>query len=529
MRAPRTRFLSLCLLTLACACAAAARADARVGAAAAVPVINVADASIGEGDGRSDDMVFVVTLSEPSAQTVTVAVTTQAVSATPGHFYDNGTDYNETTGTLTIPAGFTYGLIPVGIVPDAVQEPDETFKVLLSSPANAVIGDGEAVGTIKDDDGAVFTKVQLTADHFQVSESDRKIDFLVTRTGDLSAPSVVSYTTDFYGRNEYTTTVGALRFEPNETTKTFTVYVTDDAFREDKESFYVYLYGAVGCTLGKPSFAFFDIESNDAADGPSPVRAASFDPDFFVRQHYADFLGREPDAEGLAFWKNQTTNCGNPNPEVCRVNVSAAFFQSIEFQNTGYLVYRTYKAAYGSPPGQPPINWPNFLFGTRQLGQNVVVGQGDWQNQLELNKREFFDAFAQGLYFPLFHPTTLSPAQFADRLFANAEVTPTAAERQAVIGEFGGAADTADAAARARALRRVAENGKLAQQEFNRAFVLMQYFGYLRRDPNESPDRDFTGYNFWLGKLNQFNGNFVEAEMVKAFITSDEYIKRFGQ
>ena len=83
-------------------------------------------------------------------------------------------------------------------------------------------------------------------------------------------------------------------------------------------------------------------------------------------------------------------------------------------------------------------------------------------------------------------------------------------------------------AARARALRDVAENSLLQQQEFNRAFVLMQFFGYLRRNPNDSPDTDYTGYDFWLTKLNQFSGNFVNAEMVKAFITSSEYRQRFG-
>ena len=77
-------------------------------------------------------------------------------------------------------------------------------------------------------------------------------------------------------------------------------------------------------------------------------------------------------------------------------------------------------------------------------------------------------------------------------------------------------------------LRRVAENSTLNTQEFNRAFVLMQYFGYLRRDPNGGQDTDYTGYDFWLTKLNQFNGNYINAEMVKAFITSIEYRQRFG-
>lgn len=77
-------------------------------------------------------------------------------------------------------------------------------------------------------------------------------------------------------------------------------------------------------------------------------------------------------------------------------------------------------------------------------------------------------------------------------------------------------------------MRAVAENADLVNSETNRAFVLMQYFGYLRRNPNDAPDADHTGYDFWLGKLNQFNGNFVNAEMVKAFIVSGEYKQRFG-
>jgi len=77
-------------------------------------------------------------------------------------------------------------------------------------------------------------------------------------------------------------------------------------------------------------------------------------------------------------------------------------------------------------------------------------------------------------------------------------------------------------------MRRVAENSTFAQRETSKAFVLTEYFGYLRRNPNDAPDADFGGYDFWLSKLDQFNGNFVNAEMVKAFITSIEYRKRFG-
>src|SRR5204863_8616936 len=143
----------------------------------------------------------------------------------------------------------------------------------------------------------------------------------------------------------------------------------------------------------------------------------------------------------------------------------------------------------------------------------------------------YANAFAQRSQFTAVFSTSTTPAAFVDALFANAGVTPSSTDRSAAIAEFGAATNTTDTAARARALRRVAENSAFAQQEFNRAFVLMQYLGYLRRNPNDAPEAtlDFQGYNFWLNKLNTFNGNFVQAEMVKAFLVSTEYRQRFGQ
>jgi hypothetical protein len=258
------------------------------------------------------------------------------------------------------------------------------------------------------------------------------------------------------------------------------------------------------------------------------------DPQFFVTQHYRDFLNREPDANGLVFWVNEITSCGTNSQciAVKRVNVSAAFFLSIEFQETGYLVYRFYKAAYGSLSGAPvPVRFSEFLPDTQQIGQGVVVGAPNWQAKIEANKQSFATAFIARPRFTTAFATSLTPTQFVDALYANAGVaSPPSAERTAAINEFGGAGNTADAPARARALRRVSENATLGQQELNRAFVLMQYFGYLRRNPNDPPEPglNFDGYNFWLNKLNQFNGNYVAAEMVKAFITSGEYRQRFG-
>jgi subtilisin family serine protease len=255
-------------------------------------------------------------------------------------------------------------------------------------------------------------------------------------------------------------------------------------------------------------------------------------PDFFVRRHYLDFLSREPDPAGQAFWTNEITQCGLDAGciEVKRINVSAAFFLSIEFQQTGYLVYRIYKSAYGNLPGAPvPVTFGEFQTDTQQISQGVVVGEPGWEQRLDNNKNSFAALFVATPRFTSAYPTTITPDSFVDALFAKANLTPSTVEREAAIDEFGGASTSADAAARARVLLRVAQNPALVQQEFNRAFVLSEYFGYLWRNPNDAPDTDFTGYNFWLAKLNQFNGNFINAELVKAFLSAGEYRQRFGQ
>jgi hypothetical protein len=249
---------------------------------------------------------------------------------------------------------------------------------------------------------------------------------------------------------------------------------------------------------------------------------------FFVAQNYRDFLSREPDASGLAFWTNEIESCGSNAAcrEVKRNNVSAAFFLSIEFQETGYHVYRLYKAAFGNVAGTPvPVRLQQFFPDTQEIGRGLVVGQGDWQARLEANKQAFALKFVQRPEFLARHPATLSPAQFVDALNANAGGVLDSAERANLINEL--SANNTNAG-RAGVLRRVAEDANLVQQEFNRAFVLMQYFGYLRRNPNDPPDSDFAGFNFWLTKLNENGGNYIAAEMIRAFITSIEYRQRFG-
>jgi hypothetical protein len=253
------------------------------------------------------------------------------------------------------------------------------------------------------------------------------------------------------------------------------------------------------------------------------------DTDFFVQQQYVDFLSRFPDQSGFAHWQNDINQCGaNPQcVEVHRINVSAAFFLSIEFQQTGLLVYKMYKAGFGNLPNLPvPVRRESFMPETRSIASGIIVGQHGWELALENNKQAYALSFVQRAAFTSAFPSTMTADEFVTKLDQNAGGGVISAdERAALVGILG--ATPSDASKRAQVLRAVAQDGDLHQREFNKAFVLMQYFGYLKRNPDALPDADFSGYEHWLSKLNQFGGNYVRAEMVKAFLDSSEYKARF--
>jgi hypothetical protein len=234
--------------------------------------------------------------------------------------------------------------------------------------------------------------------------------------------------------------------------------------------------------------------------------------EYFVRQHYVDFLGREPDESGFNFWSDQMLTCGGDLAcrDVKRINVSAAYFLSIEFQQTGGLVDGLYRATYGRAP-----RFAEFMPDTATVAQGIVVGQGDWANRLAANKDAFLAAWISR---PEFRAQFdgMSNTAFIDALINHAGGFN--GDRGSLIEGLNSGSLT-----RASALWQVAENEGFTQAKRTAAFVMMEYFGYLRRDP------DPEGYQFWLQKLNQHNGNFVQAEMVKAFIDSIEYRQRFEQ
>jgi hypothetical protein len=233
---------------------------------------------------------------------------------------------------------------------------------------------------------------------------------------------------------------------------------------------------------------------------------------FFVEQQYRDFLGREADDSGLGFWSSQIAGCNGDAACVqrSRVNTSGAFFLSIEFQKTGYTLYLFNKASFGAMPLRNA-----FLVDMQAAAQGVVVGREGWEKQLEENTRRVAEGWvARAAFQQRFG--SLSNEQYVAALFQNAGVLVTDAERNALVQGLNSGAET-----RATVLRKVADNADFRRNEKNPAFVLMQYFGYLHRDPDD------TGFNFWLKKLDDNGGDFHKAEMVRAFVEATEYRGRF--
>ncbi len=223
-----------------------------------------------------------------------------------------------------------------------------------------------------------------------------------------------------------------------------------------------------------------------------------------MRQQYLDFLGREPDPGGQAYWTSRITDCGADASCILnhRIDVSAAFIVEPEFQDSGYFLYRIYKASYGRLP----------LFGEYTADRGQVVGGPN----LESSKQAFADGWVQRSAFKQIYPPTMGASDFVNRLFDTAQLFPYAAERQQEIDALLNTPKT-----HAQVLRDVIEIPEFRTREYNPAFVLMEYFGYLRRD------LDPGGYDFWLNVLNNREPNNYRG-MVCAFITSAEYQHRFS-
>jgi Tol biopolymer transport system component len=346
------------------------------------------------------------------------------------------------------------------------------------------------------------TLIQFSGTDYTANESQLTATLTVVRNNSSGSATVDFATVNGSATNraDYTYNFGTLRFAAGESSKTISILITDDAYLENDETLTVTLSNPTGAFLGPLTTATLTILDNDTA---RPRVNPIDDAQFFVRQHYLDFLNRAPDQGGLDYWTSQITGCGNDL--VCvikrRNGVSAAFFIESEFQVTGFYVYRLHKAAFGVLPLRQA-----FISDRSR----VVAGP-----TLEADKIALANDFVMRDAFLARYPLTQTPEQFVNLLFDTAGLFPFTAERQRL------AQDMRNGKTRAQVLMEVIEFQEFKNKEFNSAFVLMQYFSYLGRDPEPG------GFAFWLNVLNnQQPNNFLG--MVCAFITSQEYQERFS-
>jgi hypothetical protein len=285
----------------------------------------------------------------------------------------------------------------------------------------------------------------------------------------------------------------------------------DDGYAEGNETFTVSLSSATGATIACPGRATITINDNETVDGSNPI----FTTPFFVRQHYLDFLSREPEAGEP--WSGVLNNCSdvNNNPQCDRLTVSGAFFGSPEFQLKGYFVYRFYKLAFNRLPLYTEIvvdmravtgATPAEVFAKKAAFTNNFVLRSEFGTLAGLTNANYVNTLMDR--YTLQSITTPDPA-------APDGTNKVTLSRTDLINGLNGATLT-----RAQVLRAIADSDQVFQLEFNSAFVAMQYFGYLRRTP------DTAGFNSWLTFL---NANPTQSRtMINGFMNSNEYRLRFG-
>jgi VCBS repeat protein/Calx-beta domain-containing protein len=361
--------------------------------------------------------------------------------------------------------------------------------------------------------------IQFSSSSYSVNETGPSVAISLTRSGDTTSAASVNFATnDGAGltncdvinhiaspRCDYENTIGTMTWAAGDATaKTFSIAIVDDGYAEGPETFTIGLNSPSGATLGTQSTATVTIQDNEgASNGVNPIDQTNF----FVRQQYIDFLGREPDPGGFAGWTSSINNCSGDTTQCDRIHVSQLFFQSAEFQTRGYFVYRFYPVAFGRKP-----DYAEFV-------PDLASVSGFLSDpQLEAAKVAFIanfmarPAFVSAYSFP---NTPTGNQQYVDALLNTAGVTllPSPATRQALINGLNNATLT-----RAQVLRQIVESAEVSTKYNHQAYAVMEYFGYLRRQPD-------GGYLAWIAVL---DGSNDPRGMVTGFVNSIEYRNRFG-
>jgi glucose/arabinose dehydrogenase len=373
--------------------------------------------------------------------------------------------------------------------------------------------------------------IQFNQAAYSFSEGAGHATAVITRTGDNSLnasvkfetiddPAAVSCATangTAYARCDYSTTVDTVTFAPGETSKEISIPLVDDAHVEGNETVRLRLSNVTNvAALGEPNTATLTITDNDTTAGANPI----FTTPFFVRIHYLDFLTREPEANEP--WSAILNNCPNVNNDSScdRIRVSQSFFGSPEFRLKGFFVYNFYRVAFNRRPEYTEII-PDMRSVTGVTPADTFARRAAFAVSF-VQRPEFkaiYDPLPNATYvrlllerYALQQVTTRDPQNPE----SGAKVTLTRAELTSRLDATG-----VQALTRAQVLRAIVESDEVVALEYNGAFVAMQYYGYLRRTPEE------TGYQDWLRVITQDPNNV--RIMVNGFMNSPEYRLRFGQ
>ncbi len=184
----------------------------------------------------------------------------------------------------------------------------------------------------------------------------------------------------------------------------------------------------------------------------------------------------------------------------------------VEFPRVGFAVHSFYRTALGRPP-----RYQEFMDDMAILGSGLFVSRPGWEETLERNKVSLAEEWMKRSDFKARYDGK-SNESYLDELIANAGVEQSSEQRQAATT---GLANNSES--RASMLIRFAEAARNARRDYNAAYILAHYFGYLRRNPEDPPDNNFAGFNFWLADLNR-TGDY--RSLTRVFIESGEYRAR---
>jgi Bacterial Ig-like domain (group 3)/Calx-beta domain/MBG domain len=479
------------------------------------PSLSINDVTETEGNGGTGNAVFTVTLAQASTLTVKVDFSTADSTARAG------TDYQASSGTLTFAPGDLTKTITISVNGNTVNGPDKTFFVNLTNPQNAALSDVQGMGTILNDD---LSSLQFNSNSYSVNEEAGHAVITVTRTGDITGAARVQFSTsdlaglnncdvntgDASARCDYTAIGGILSFQAGESSKTFTVPVINDVYVEGPEVLTLTLSNPEGALSGTASTATLMVIDDDGAAGT----ANSIDQrEFLVRQFYLDMLNREPEPAGLAAWLNRLNTCpqdAETSQNCDEIEVASAFFRSPEFFDRSYFLYKFYEAALGRQP-----QYDEYQRDLRGLTGFLTA------EELEQRKSEFAEEFANRAEFRAVYDTFGSGQPFVDAVLARAgserpgagAAVLTTSNRQDVINRLAASQMT-----RGQGLRKLMETPEVSRRFFNKAFVVVGYFSFLRRNPD-------AAYLHWINVLNT-TGDY--REMIRGLMRSPEYRLRFG-